>query len=401
MMNDFPIIYLNSNDGSGILAFGEGDVIAHDTGSAMHVFEDFIQKNRGKYSFGYLGYDLKNEMEDLTSENPDNLGFPDLFFCCPKFVVEMKNENFNFLQGKPDSEALDFVSEFLEAEIMGHYPIQDVEFKSRISKEQYLEKIEVLKEHLQQGDIYEINFCQEFYAENAELKDPLGEYFKLNKVTRAPFSSYIHFDDKYILCGSPERFLKRNGTKLTSQPIKGTAKRGATEEEDRILRKQLLEDPKEKAENVMIVDLVRNDLSRVAEKGSVQVEELFGIYSFETVHQMISTVTAEQKKGVKPSDLLKALFPMGSMTGAPKVKAMQLIEEHECFKRGVYSGAIGYVKPNGDFDFNVVIRSLLYNATKKYLSCSVGGAITIKSDPKSEYEECLIKVQSIMNSLNA
>lgn len=400
-MNDFPVIYLNSNDGSGILAFGEGEVIAESSGHAMNTFEKFIQKNKGKYLFGYLGYDLKNEMENLTSNNPDRLKFPDLFFCCPKFVVEMKNENFNFLQGKPDSEALDFVSEFLEAEIMGHYPIQDVDFKSRISKDDYLKTIGSLKEHLQQGDIYEINFCQEFYAENAELKDPLGEYFKLNQVTRAPFSSYFHFADKYILCGSPERFLKRNGVKLTSQPIKGTAKRGATEEEDKELRKKLLADPKEKAENVMIVDLVRNDLSRIAEKGTVNVEELFGIYSFETVHQMISTVTAVQKKGVKPSDLLEALFPMGSMTGAPKIKAMELIEEHESFKRGVYSGAIGYVKPNGDFDFNVVIRSLLYNATEKYLSCSVGGAITIKSDPVSEYEECLIKVQSIMDSLNA
>lgn len=399
-MKDFPIVYLNSNDGSGLLAFGEGPVMKANVGNALKELYDFSQIHKGKYMFGYLGYDIKNEIEDLKSENNDYLDFPDLFFYVPKYVVELKSENLKFLSGDRDTEALDFVVDFLEKEISAQYPKQEINFKSRITKEEYLEKIRGLKEHIQQGDIYEVTFCQEFYAENVDLIDPLGEYFKMNNVTRAPFSSYIQFEGNYVLCGSPERFLQKTGDDLISQPIKGTSKRGADQEEDVRLRDLLTKDPKEKAENVMIVDLVRNDLSKVAKKGSVNVRELFGIYSFETVHQLISTIHADQKEGTTIVELLKALFPMGSMTGAPKISAMELIEDFESFKRGVYSGAIGYIKPNGDFDFNVVIRSILYSKANRYLSCPVGGAITINSNPESEYEECITKVDAIMKALN-
>ena len=204
-----------------------------------------------------------------------------------------------------------------------------------------------------------------------------------------------------IFSGSPERYIKKEGLKLISQPIKGTAKRGQSKEEDLRLKERLLADPKERAENVMIVDLVRNDLSKIARKNSVKVDELFGIYSFETVHQMISTISCEVEETTSFTDVLKATFPMGSMTGAPKHSAMKLIEKHENFKRGIYSGAIGYIAPNGDFDFNVVIRTLIYNRETKYLSCPVGGAITIQSSPEAEYEECNIKVQSILKGMNA
>ena len=207
-------------------------------------------------------------------------------------------------------------------------------------------------------------------------------------------------DDYSIFSGSPERFLKKVGSKLISEPIKGTAKRGLTKTEDEELIKSLVSDPKERAENVMIVDLVRNDLSKIATKNSVQVEELCQIYSFETVHQMISRISCDIKESASFTEIIKATFPMGSMTGVPKIRAMELIEEHESFKRGVYSGSIGYIKPNGDFDFNVVIRSLVYNRKNNYLSCSVGGAITIQSDPEKEYEECLIKVKRILDGMN-
>ena len=399
-MKDFPIVYLNSNDGSGLLAFGEGPVVKANTGSALSELYQFTKDHKDNYMFGYLGYDLKNEIENLSSENKDEHNFPDLFFYVPKYVVELKSENLKFLSGERDSEALDFVVEFLEKEIAAQYPKQEINFQSRITKEEYLQKVKDLQGHIQKGDIYEVTFCQEYFAENVDLIDPLGEYFKMNNVTRAPFSSYMQFDGNYILCGSPERFLQKTGDDLVSQPIKGTSKRGVNQEEDVRLRDLLTKDPKEKAENVMIVDLVRNDLSKVAKKGSVNVQELFGIYSFETVHQLISTIHADQKEGTTIVELLKALFPMGSMTGAPKISAMELIEEFESFKRGVYSGAIGYIKPNGDFDFNVVIRSILYSKENRYLSCPVGGAITINSDPEKEYEECITKVDGIMKALN-
>jgi para-aminobenzoate synthetase component 1 len=219
-------------------------------------------------------------------------------------------------------------------------------------------------------------------------------------MTRAPFSSYLHFGHHAVLCGSPERFLKKSGELLLTQPIKDTAPRGKDPEEDERLKEALRIDPKERSENIMIVDLVRNDLSKIAERDSVKVEELCGIYTFETVHQMISTVTCQVNQEVTFTDIIRATFPMGSMTGAPKLKAMELIESNEDFKRGLYSGSIGYIDPNGDFDFNVVIRSLLYNREEKYLSCSVGSAITTKSDPEKEYEECYFKIQRILKGMN-
>ncbi|MDC1244897.1 anthranilate synthase component I family protein, partial [Crocinitomicaceae bacterium] len=196
---------------------------------------------------------------------------------------------------------------------------------------------------------------------------------------------------------SPERFIKKNGSNLLAQPIKGTARRGENDTEDKFLFKSLRNDPKERAENIMIVDLMRNDLSKVAEKNSVKVDELCEIYSFETVHQMISTVSCKVKKQYSFVDILKATFPMGSMTGAPKIRAMELIEKYEDFKRGLYSGSVGYIAPNGDFDFNVIIRTMIHNKNLKTLSCSVGSAITIKSDAEKEFEECQIKIKKMID----
>jgi para-aminobenzoate synthetase component 1 len=246
-----------------------------------------------------------------------------------------------------------------------------------------------------------VNYCQEFYAENVEIEFPLDTYFKLNRITKAPFSTYLQTDHHVVFCGSPERYMKKSGERMLSQPIKGTAPRGINATEDEALKQQLQNDHKERAENIMIVDLVRNDLSRIAKKGTVQVSELCGIHSFETVHQLISTVECDVDKDIRFLDVLKASFPMGSMTGAPKVEAMKIIDETEDFNRGIYSGSIGYISPNGDFDFNVVIRSFIYNREKKYLSCAVGGAITILSDPEKEYEECQTKIQKILNGMYA
>ena len=399
-MYNFPISYLNSNNGSGLLAFGEGKMIQQTSGNAFPQLDLFLKENPNKYIFGWLGYDLKNEIEKLTSKNIDHIDFPDLYFWVPKYVVELKNETISFLQGEKCDESFDFISYFLEEETDQNFHLYSFNFEPFIDKKVYIEQVEKLKKHIQIGNIYEINFCQEFIAKNVEINYPLDVYFKLNKITQAPFSSFFHTGDYTVFCGSPERFLKREGNTVLSEPIKGTAKRGKTGEEDEKLKNDLINDPKERAENIMIVDLVRNDLSKIATKNSVTVNDLCKIHTFETVHQMISSISCEIKENTPFIDIIKATFPMGSMTGVPKIRAMELIEEHESFKRGLYSGSIGYIKPNGDFDFNVVIRSLLYNKAKKLLSCSVGGAITDLSSPEKEYEECLTKVQRILDGMN-
>jgi para-aminobenzoate synthetase component 1 len=269
-----------------------------------------------------------------------------------------------------------------------------IEIQQRISKDLYLEKITKMLEYINKGDIYEANFCMEFFAENATI-NPLEKFLKLNEISKSPQAVFFKNNTQFLLSASPERYLKKEGEILISQPIKGTAKRFLDPIEDEYSKNQLALDPKERSENIMVSDLVRNDLSRTAQKGSVKVEELCAVYSFEQVHQMISTITSKLDSQYAAVDAIKTTFPMGSMTGTPKVSVMKIIENLEETKRGLYSGAVGYFAPNGDFDFNVVIRSILYNQEKKYISFSVGSAITSQAIPENEYEECLLKAKAM------
>tara|TARA_R110002049_G_scaffold248695_3_gene423161 strand:+ start:215 stop:1507 length:1293 start_codon:yes stop_codon:yes gene_type:complete len=358
------------------------------------------QTNVEDWIFGYLTYDLKNDVEALKSHNFDGLGFPDLYFFQPKklFFIKGKTLEIQYLN-YVDDEIEDDLKDILNHEEEGRSNLSsDIKIKLRIHKDAYFEKINTMLAHIHRGDIYEANFCQEFYAENTEI-NPLETYNKLNRISNPPFATLLKCFDKYLLSASPERYLKKDGQRVISQPIKGTAKRSDNLEEDVLLTANLLEDEKERSENIMIVDLVRNDLSKTALKGTVTVEELCKIYTFDQVHHMISTVTSKVEKTTHPVDIIKSTFPMGSMTGAPKISAMKIIEDLEETKRGLYSGAVGYFSPENNFDFNVVIRSILYNETKKYVSYSVGGAITAKSDPLKEYEECLVKAKAMRTVL--
>ena len=350
--------------------------------------------------FGYLTYDLKNDVEDLKSQNHDALGFPDLYFFQPKklFLLKGNQVEIKYLNCVDDELDFDLITIKSLEETKREALCSDIKIKLRIHKDEYFEKVNTMLAHIHRGDIYEANFCQEFYAENTCI-NPLETYKKLNTISKPPFASFVKLQDKYVLCASPERYIKKEDDIIISQPIKGTAKRSENEVEDNQLKTDLLNDEKERSENIMIVDLVRNDLSKTALKGTVKVEELCKIYTFDQVHQMISTVTSKVAKETHAVDILQSTFPMGSMTGAPKISAMKIIEQLEESKRGVYSGAIGYFSPKGDFDFNVVIRSILYNESKKYVSYSVGGAITAKSDPLKEYEECLIKAKAMREVL--
>ena len=355
--------------------------------------------------FGFLNYDLKNEIETtLTSGNIDHIQNPLLHFFVPKYLVKIENGKVEVgIRSESDGESESVLSEFKNLisfikPLTTHDSRLTTEISNRISKHDYISIIEKIKTHIQLGDIYELNFCQEFYAGDA-LIDTVRVFQKLNQLSKAPFTSFFKNEGNYLMCASPERFLKRQNNTLISQPIKGTRKRIQDKKQDNLLKQQLFFDEKERSENVMIVDLVRNDFSRIALKNSVEVEELFGIYSFEQVHQMISTVTCTIPQDLSFSEIIKAVFPMGSMTGAPKIAAMELIEQYEPTKRGLFSGAVGYMTPKGNFDFNVVIRSILYNEQNQYVSIQAGSAITIDCDAEKEYEECLLKAKAMLEAL--
>ncbi|SRX75983.1 aminodeoxychorismate synthase component I [Aequorivita antarctica] len=403
------VVWLDSNNYSqnhetyqAILAVDAFTALKTDSQNAFNKLKEY-QAITADWIFGYLSYDLKNDMEKLHSNNFDSLDFPDLYFFEPKkmFLFSENSVEVLYLNMVADEMEADFnaISEIIqqpeESEIS-----TTIKISIRTSKDSYLQKVGEVLEHIKRGDIYEVNICQEFYSEDVEI-NPLETFLHLNKISKPPFSVFLKLNNFFALSASPERYIKRTGTSVISQPIKGTAKRLKDKEEDIKMAQQLAKDPKERSENIMITDLVRNDLSRIAEKGSVSVEELCTIYTFEQVHQMISTVTCSVAQNTSSVEILRNTFPMGSMTGAPKISAMQIIEEIEDAKRGLYSGAIGYFSPSGDFDFNVVIRSILYNSSKKYVSFSVGSAITINSIPEMEYEECLLKAKAMREVLNS
>lgn len=366
-----------------------------------NAFDDLkqYQQTTKDWLFGYLSYDLKNNVEELSSSNFDGLDFPDLFFFQPKKIITLKG---NDLEMKYlflcDDEVEDDFEEISQNEndsfITLSGPQASGEVKQRISKDLYVEKVTKMLEHIHKGDMYEANFCMEFYAENAII-NPLEKFQKLNAISKAPFSVFFKNNKQFLLSASPERYIKRVAETLISQPIKGTSKRFSDPVEDEKSKQFLESDSKERSENIMITDLVRNDLSHTAQKGSVEVVELCKIYSFLQVHQMISTITSKLDPQYSSIDVLRTTFPMGSMTGAPKISVMKIIEDLEETKRGLYSGSIGYFTPEGDFDFNVVIRSILYSQENKYVSFSVGSAITAQSVPENEYEECLLKAKAM------
>jgi para-aminobenzoate synthetase component 1 len=393
--NEYPQKYSNYDC---VLAV---DAFTSITTDYQNAFEDLkqYQQTTKDWLFGYLTYDLKNDTEALQSRNYDGLEFPDLFFFQPKklFLLKGNQLEIQYLNMCDDEVEDDFeaILKHSETTIKTN---ESLLIQQRISKEFYLEKVSKMLNYINNGNIYEANFCMEFYAEGTI--NPMTKFQRLNEISKPPFAVYLKNNKQFLLSASPERYLKKEGEKIISQPIKGTSKRFSDTKEDEISKENLALDLKERSENIMITDLVRNDLSRTAQKGSVQVEELCGIYSFLQVHQMISTITSIIDNQNAVIEVLKTTYPMGSMTGAPKISAMKIIEELEETKRGLYSGTVGYFTPNGDFDFNVVIRSILYNQEKQYVSFSVGSAITSLSIPEKEYEECLLKANAMFNVLN-
>lgn len=388
------------NDVEALVAVGvEQQLFQVSELEAFDRLKKFYEKKRD-WLFGFLTYDLKNDTENLVSSNFDGLGFPALHFFSPRYIFELYPDRV-VINSKEEQPFQIFQEVFkIPIQLTDNLAFNPKKLQPRISKNDYLETVQAIRQHIRKGDIYEMNFCQEFFTQDCRI-DALHVFQKLNQISKAPFSAFYRLKDRYLLCASPERFLKKSGRQLVSQPIKGTIQRGDTPPKDEALRQQLFLSKKDRSENVMIVDLVRNDLSRSCEAGSVRVEELYGTYPFEQVHQLISTVVGTLREEVHFIDAMKNAFPMGSMTGAPKVRSMQLIEQYEHTKRGLYSGAVGYITPAGNFDFNVVIRSILYNESSRYLSAQVGGAIVYDSIPESEYAECLLKAKGMFSVLGS
>lgn len=358
----------------------------------------FWEKNND-WLFGHFSYGLKNYPETLSSENPDYIGFPEISFFVPRFIFELKNNKFiiSYRDSESSKTIKDIFNDIKNTQSV-NFSIKKIMFRTRFTRNEYLNIVNSIKRHIKAGDIYEMNFCQEFYNTQIDIR-PENLYIKLCEHSPSPFSCFYRIGSLYLISASPERYLNKSGEKVISQPVKGTAAVGKTAAENKIIEKNLMANMKERAENIMITDLVRNDLSRTAVESSVKVDELCGIYKFPQVFQMISTVSSVVAPETRFTDIIKYSFPMGSMTGTPKIRAMELIERYEKTDRGLYSGSVGYITPEGNFDLNVVIRSLQYNSGTKYLSFITGGAITYHSVPENEYNECLVKAAGILKTV--
>ncbi len=364
------------------------------TGNADLAFLQLFHQEKPSWLFGHLGYNALNNA--YSNNEKAEIGFGKGFFFEPAIIIKYTADKIEIVKSDRDEKVI-----LLDIENYSN-SLHSYENKFNIfpnfSKEIYLEKIKQIQLHILKGDCYELNFCQSFSVDNVHI-NPVEKYIQLTKVSPAPFGAFYKLNNHYCLCASPERFLQKKGTRLISQPIKGTSRRDIDAVIDESNKQYLLQSKKEKSENVMVVDLVRNDMSMVCEKGTVFVNELFGIYSFPQVHQMISTIEGAVSNNFPFTKIIEACFPMGSMTGAPKKKVMELIEQYEETARGLFSGSIGYITPDADFDFNVVIRSIFYNQMKKSISLFAGSGITFYSKADEEYDECMAKAESLINIL--
>lgn len=360
-----------------------------------------FRQEQQDWLFGHLSYDLKEPLTGITSPQKDRIEFPLLSFFIPRYVIVGKNSGveIHYLTEFDDEASIHkMIEDLKQGELQQEVQSPAITLKAKVSRENYVLKAEKFLQHIRRGDIYEANYCIESYATGQPIS-PVHTFLKLNAISPMPSSAFYRFNDKYLLCASPERFLAKRGQKLISQPIKGTIRRGTTEQEDQTFIQRLKNDPKEQSENVMITDLVRNDLSRVAVRGSVMVEELMAVKTYPRIHQLVTTISAKLSDDKSWTTAIAEAFPMGSMTGAPKRRALEIIDELEDSRRGLYSGSVGYIRPDGDFDFNVVIRSIQYDSQSQQISVMAGSALTAGCDPEKEYEECLLKMATMHAAL--
>ncbi len=351
----------------------------------------------GRPCFGYASYDLKNEFERLSSRHPAGDGFARSAWWEPQFTVHLAEGRAELHGVQGDLAAGKRVLEAFLAAPGPVAPPAPALWERTTPKARYLERVGQLLAHIRRGDIYEVNYCTRRTAHLPGF-DPYRAFARLLAHTDAPQAALLRHGGHFALCASPERFFSLAQGRIATQPMKGTRPRGQDGAADRALADELAADPKERSENIMALDVARNDLSRIAAPGSVRMDELCAVKTFRTVHQMISTASAELRPGTTPMDILRATFPMASMTGAPKVRAMELIDQAEDMRRGLFSGTIGFFLPDGTADLNVVIRTITWDAATGQAALISGGAITAASDPLQEYEECEHKARSVLNA---
>ena len=346
--------------------------------------------------FGWVSYSYRTFLEQVPKQREAAVPFPPAFFFEPEVLLRFTGDT---CQIKSVAiQPADLFQQIQAISMAEEQNLSNTQAVSRVDFQQYQTAFDAVQAHIQAGDLYETNLCIDHRIQ-VENVDFLQLHHRLMEESPMPFAAYVQYKEASISCASPERFFKVEGSTILSQPIKGTARRSHSLARDTVLRNELATIEKERVENVMIVDLVRNDLSRIAHQ--VQVSELCKVYTLSTVHQMVSTVVGTLKKKETLAGILRALFPMGSMTGAPKISALTISDRVEQFERGLYSGTIGYVLPDGHMDFNVVIRSMLYHAKEQILHFPTGSAITHYAQAASEYEECLLKAKSIETILAA
>lgn len=358
---------------------------------------------------GYLSYDLGNYIENLPRTAVDDIEMPDMYFgfynhvividhlvqktyiATPNIDIELEEKIMDDIEQrilKEEKKGIDSIC-YEEKEVT---PIR---LKSNFTKEEFKNAVQSVREYIRQGDIYQANLTQRFSGETELTSFEL--YRDLRRFSPAPFGAFLNFEDAHILSNSPERFIRCVNKRIETRPIKGTRPRGKDKEEDLRLQQELRNSEKDRAELLMIVDLERNDIGRISKTGSVKVPELFVIEPYANVNHLVSTVVGELKDDKDATDVIKATFPGGSITGAPKIRAMEIIDELEPTQRNVYTGSIGYIGFNGDMDFNIAIRTIIKNDKKVYFQ--VGGGMTWDSDPDEEYQETLDKAKSIMKAL--
>ena len=358
---------------------------------------------------GYLSYDLGNYMENLPRSAKDDLSVYDLYFGLYDHVIIVDHlEEKTYIatpdldMKKEDEIAIYIENKIIEAEKNGVdsicYEEKDVKptkLVSNFTKKGFEDSVEKVRQYIKSGDIYQANLTQRFSGKTTLSSYEL--YRDLRRFSPAPFGAYLNFDDFNILSNSPERFIKCVDKKLETRPIKGTRPRGKNKEEDLKLQEELRNSEKDRAELLMIVDLERNDIGRISKIGSVKVPELFVIEPYANVNHLVATVVGELDDDKDAVDVIKATFPGGSITGAPKIRSMEIIDELEPTQRNVYTGSIGYIGFNGDMDLNIAIRTIVKKEDEVYFQ--VGGGMTWGSNPGEEYQETLDKAQSIMKAL--
>jgi para-aminobenzoate synthetase component 1 len=356
---------------------------------------------------GYFSYDMKSFIEDLPDEAKDDLSIPDCilgFYSEAVIYDNLRREAYVAGYDLPDADpaAARLRLRDLKARLgapasgaMPEFKRRAHRLKSNFSRAAYIRAVEKAKGYIKRGDIYQVNLSQRFECELDT--GALELYARLRTVSPAPFAAYLDFGDVSILSSSPERFIAKSGDRIETRPIKGTRPRGDDESSDSALAGELEASAKDRAEHVMIVDLERNDLGRICEYGSVKVAESYTIEKYANVFHAVSTVEGKLKKGVGPVECLRAAFPGGSITGAPKIRSMEIIDELENVRRSVYTGSLGYITFDGDMDTSIVIRTFILKGPKAYFQ--VGGGIVADSDPGEEYEETLHKARGLMDAL--